>query len=76
LHEQYLKIFSIYFSSKKQGFFAKLLKTKKKVSTSEQKIAEDYYQKIENISQELINELDILERRILAISNEEIEKLF
>ncbi|MDQ7042090.1 MAG: CZB domain-containing protein [Sulfurimonas sp.] len=77
LHDMYLKIFSVYFSQdKKVGFFSKMFGlSKKKISESEHKLAEGYYEKMETISHELLDEINRLERRLIAISDEKIEAL-
>jgi len=77
LHDTYLKIFSIYFSEdKKAGFFAKLFGVKRKEpSASEQELAKQYYVDMEKISQELLDEINRLERRLVAVSDEKIEAL-
>ena len=77
LHDTYLKIFSIYFSEdKKKGFFAKLFGLKKKEPTSaELEAAHDYYAQMEKVSQELLDEINRLERRLVAVSDDKIEAL-
>ena len=77
LHDTYLKIFSIYFSqAKKIGFFAKLLGSKKKEpSVAEKEFAQGYYQEMEDISKNLLVEINRLERRIIAISEDQIQSL-
>jgi hypothetical protein len=78
LHDKYLQIFSIYFSKEKQrGFFAKLLGMKRKaVSDAEQQLAQEYYNEMEMISKELLDEINRLERRLVAVSSEKIESLY
>jgi hypothetical protein len=78
LHDKYLQIFTIYFSKEKQrGFFAKLLGLKRKaVSDAEQQLAQDYYNDMEIISKELLDEISRLERRLVAVSSEKIESLY
>jgi len=77
LHDIYLNIFNIYFSEdKKQGFFAKLLGLKRKQpSPSEIELAKNYYEKMENVSTKLLDEISRLERRLIAVSDEKIESL-
>jgi len=78
LHDKYLDIFNIYFAKdKKAGFFAKLLGMKRKpVSDAEQQLAQDYYETMEKISKELLDEISRLERRLVAVSSEKIESLY
>ncbi|WP_457743187.1 CZB domain-containing protein [Sulfurimonas sp.] len=78
LHDKYLQIFRIYFSEdKKVGFFAKLfgLKRKKVLSEEETKNAKHHYAEIENISKDLLDEINRLERRLVAVSEEKIKAL-
>lgn len=77
LHDQYLKIFNIYFSQeKKGGFFAKLFGFKKKeISKTEQELSETYYKDMEEISKQLLEEINRLERRLIAIPESKIAEL-
>lgn len=77
LHDIYLNIFNIYFSeSKKTGFFAKLFGYKRKaISAAEVTLAEENYKNMEAISTQLIEEINRLERRLIAVSDEKIEAL-
>ena len=77
LHDQYAKIFSIYFSQeKKGGFFAKLFGfTKREITQEQSDAARAYYGDMEEISKELLNEISRLERRLIAIPEEKIEQL-
>lgn len=77
LHDQYLKIFNIYFSKEKQtGFFAKLFGFKRKeISKAEHELAETYYRGMEDISKQLLDEINRLERRLIAIPEEKIAQL-
>jgi hypothetical protein len=77
LHDIYLKIFRIYFSEeKKGGFFAKLFGLKRKQPEKpQQQLAQDYYAQMEEISQNLLDEINRLERRLVAVSDEKIELL-
>jgi len=77
LHDKYLSIFNIYFSQeKKVGFFAKLLGFKKKaISESEHLLAENYYKEMEDVSKALLDEINRLERRLIAVPDEKIASL-
>jgi hypothetical protein len=77
LHDTYLSIFNIYFSEdKKTGFFAKFFGIKrKKPNDTESQLAKDYYTKMENISHDLVDEINRLERRIIAIPDDKISSL-
>jgi len=77
LHDIYLQIFTIYFSQeKKSGFFAKLFGAKRKEITQKQKeLARTYYDDLEKVSKELLDEINRLERRLIAVPEEKIKKL-
>lgn len=77
LHDTYLSIFKIYFlQEKKNGFFSKLFGIKRKVTSQDEiQLAHDYYEKLEKISVELLDEINRLERRLVAVSDEKIEVL-
>lgn len=76
LHDVYLKIFNIYFNKAKGGFFTKLFGLKRKnVTELEAKIATEYYVDMENISKELLEEINRLERRLIAVSEDKIRTL-
>ncbi len=75
LHDIYLNIFKIYYDTEKKGFFSKLFGSKKKVSESESAMAAQYFEQMEEISKKLIEEINMLEKRISVISDSEIEEL-
>lgn len=77
LHDMYLRIFNVYFSQEKKiGFFAKVFGfNKKNISDAEHTLAEGYYETMELISRDLLEEINRLERRLIAISDQKIEQL-
>ncbi len=75
LHDIYLNIFKIYYDAGKKGFFSKLFGSKKKVSDTDKKQAEHYFKEMEEVSKKLIEEINLMERRIAVISEKEIEGL-
>lgn len=76
LHDTYLKIFSVYFDKKEDGFFAKLFGIKRKsINEHEKQAAKTYYNEMEGISKKLIDEINRLERRLLAVPDEKIKNL-
>ena len=68
LHDVYFNIFNIYFNQPKKGFFSKLFGQKREVLGHEKSMAKDYYTQLEAISKELLEEINRLERRLLATS--------
>jgi len=75
LHTIYLNIFKIYYSNDDKGFLKKLFGVKRRVTPTEKEIALNYYEEIEAVSKQLIDELNRMERRIIALSDEEVEKI-
>jgi len=77
LHDIYLKIFTIYFAKERgNGFFAKLFGSKRKeISEVQQSLVQEYYTEMEEVSHKLLDEINRLERRLIAVSDEKIESL-
>ena len=76
LHDEYLQIFNVYFNREKGGFFSKLFGLKRKTVTAlEAKVAKEHYDIMENISRELLDEINRLERRLIAVSEDKIRTL-
>jgi len=70
LHDIYLKIFKIYFADVNRGLFSKLLGMKKKVSENEREMAREYYIQLKDVSEQLLEQIDKLERRIVALQSD------
>ena len=75
LHNEYAKIYHIYYVKDTRGFFSKLLMKKRKISENDKKIAKEYFEKLGDISIDLLDEIDRMQRRISAISPSEIEAI-
>ena len=75
LHDDYMKIYKLYYSMDNQGFFAKLFGKKRKITEDTTRLAKEYYSQMEGVSKKLLAEINRLERRIIAIPKEEIEEL-
>jgi len=67
LHDTYLKIFKIYFGEVNRSFFSKIFNIKTKISDDDKEIAKEYYDKLLEISKQLLETIDRLERRLNAI---------
>ena len=74
LHEEYMNIFKIYFDLSNLNFFAKLLQQGKKVSKEEHHKARLYLKSLEEISEILINKLNIMETKINMAEEKMFEK--
>ena len=75
LHDDYLKIYKLYYSMENQGFFAKLFGKKKKITEDTIRLGREYFSKMEGVSKELLAEINRLERRVITIPAEEIAEL-
>ncbi len=76
LHDEYLKIFNIFFNKSKAGFICKLFGLKRRnVSDEEYKISRDYFKSLEKVSKELLEEINKLEKELIVVSEEEIQSL-
>ncbi len=76
LHDIYLNIFNIYFKKDKKGLFSILFGSKRKnLSESEKEHAKELYEKLEDISSQLIEEINRLERRLISIPDEKMQAL-
>ena len=75
LHDIYLNIYKIYYDMEPQGFFSKLFGKKKKITEDAQKLAKEYFTSMEEVSKKLVNEINLMERRIVALPESEIKDL-
>jgi len=75
LHDIYMNIFNIYFKKSDTGFFSKIFGIKKKITEEESLKAQEYFEKLEAISKKLLEEINRLERRLIAVSEEKIKEL-
>lgn len=75
LHDIYLQIFKIYFGDQNRSFFAKLFKRKNSVSEESKAYAKKLYHEMEQVSRELLEEVNKMERRVLAIPDDEFEEI-
>lgn len=75
LHDVYLKIFKLYYDIGEKGFFAKLFGKKKKIDDNVIEEGRELFEKLQEISKDLLGEINRLERRIIAIPEEEFKEL-
>ncbi len=75
LHDIYMNIFKIYYQTDNRGFFSKLFGSKKKISDTEKALAENFLSEMLDVSNKLIEEINRMERRIIAIQDSEMEKI-
>ena len=75
LHDIYMKIFKIYFNTSDFSFWEKLLKKKRRISAADEHNALAYVRNLEEVSSQLISYLNIIEKKINTIKEEDIKKL-
>lgn len=75
LHENYMKIFKIYFDTSNRTLLQKLLKRKKKISATEEQEAINVLSSLEKVSDELISFLNIIEKKINSIDSKQFDKI-
>ena len=77
LHHEYLSIFKIYYVVRKNSFLNNFFNfdTRRNPNDAEKELAKNYYENMDKISNSLLNEIGLLERRIIAISDKVIEEL-
>ncbi len=75
LHDIYLNIYKIYYDMESQGFFSKLFGKKRKITEDSVKLAKEYFSSMEEVSKELVKEINLMERRIVALPEQDLEIL-
>ena len=75
LHDIYMNIFKIYFSTTNSSLLSKLLKRKKKkILATQEQTAIKYLVQLEAVSVELISFLNVIEKKINSIDEKSFEK--
>ena len=72
-HEQYYKIYQIFFTKPKKGLLAKVLK-QNKISQLELDKARLYYVELRQCTEELLKFITSSERRVMALSDSKFQK--
>ncbi len=75
LHDIYLNIYKIYYDIEPQGLLSRLFGKKKSTTKEATARAQEYFNEMERVSKELINELNMMERRIIVLPEEELAGL-
>ena len=75
LHDIYLNIYKIYYDLEPQGFFSKLFGKKRKVSEDASKLAKEYFSSMQEVSKKLVDQINLMERRIVALPEKDIDLL-
>jgi hypothetical protein len=66
-HDQYMKIYRIYFAKNSRSLLSKLLSSKKKISDEDKELAKEHFKKLQIASNQLLNLISKLEYRLSAI---------
>ncbi len=75
LHDIYMDIYKIFYDTQPQGFFSKLFGKKKSISGNDKELAKDYYNSMEEVSKHLIEQINRMERRIVAVPESELQDI-
>jgi hypothetical protein len=75
LHDIYMKIFKLYYSMEKKGFFAKLFGKKNELTEEKVRLGREYFAQMQDVSKQLLEEINRLERRIITIPEDEMKEL-
>ena len=73
LHDIYMNIYKIYYNTEPSGFFSKLFGRKRKISDDSKRLAGEYFNAMQEVSNELLQEINRMERRVVAIPEKEFE---
>lgn len=75
LHDIYMEIFKIYFFRGKKSLFKRLFRRGKKIPAKEEYNALVYLAELEKVSNELVSYLNIIEKRMVLITEERFRTL-
>jgi len=75
LHDIYLNIYKIYYDMESQGFFSKLFGKKKKITEDASKLAREYFTSMQEVSKKLVDQINLMERRIVALPEKDLDSL-
>lgn len=73
LHDKYMKIYPIYYSSKKRSLLGGLIGAKHKASEHEIELSQRYYEEIVLLSDKLKHKLRILESQMMSLPLEKFD---
>lgn len=75
LHDEYMKIYSIYYGNKKNNRFSSFFGERTRISANEMKLSQGYYEDIVRLSDILKKELNIFEIHLKSFSDEQFDEL-
>jgi len=66
-HIEYEKIYDIYYNNEEEGVLVKLFAKRRKLSPEEHEEAQNYYEELQKVTDDLLEALTASKRRILAL---------
>jgi hypothetical protein len=75
LHDKYMKIYPIYYSSKKRSLLGGLIASKNKASEHEIELSQRYYEEIVLLSDKLKHKLRILESQLISLGEDKFDSV-
>jgi hypothetical protein len=75
LHDKYMKIYPIYYGTRKRSFLGKLLGGKTPINTHESKFAQQFYEEIVQLSNKLKLKLRAFETLLVNLSEDKFNEL-
>jgi len=75
LHDIYMNIYKIYYDIEPSGFFSKLFGKKKKITEDAKRLAAEYFHSMQEVSGKLVEEINRMERRVVAIQDQEFDEI-
>lgn len=76
LHQIYMEIFKLMFGENKTSFFTKLFTSKEKLREKNEKKAKELMQSMIAVSETLLETINILEKEVMDLTEEEIAELY
>ncbi|MEA1990074.1 MAG: CZB domain-containing protein [Pseudomonadota bacterium] len=76
LHQIYMEIFKLMFGETKIGMFRGLFSSKEKIREKNQKQAQELMQNLIAVSENLLEAINMLEREVMDLTDEEVEVLY
>ena len=76
LHQTYMKIFKLLFGEVTHSMFSKMFGSKAKLQAKNQAEAEKLMEQLISISETLLEAIQMLEREVIDMSDEELQQLY
>ncbi|WP_157832333.1 CZB domain-containing protein [Thiomicrorhabdus sp. Kp2] len=76
LHQIYMEIFKLMFSETKKGFLGGIFTSKEKLRQKNEKQAKELMQSMIAVSETLLETINILEKEVMDLTDEEVAELY